>query len=141
LATLSTNCLARWPLGRIFHLPTLMGFALQSFILTRWLPFISKWLSTLALFCITSSALHRRSSGLTHPVSCIPLLLPNGLDWVGTYCSLGFHTSQVFSLHALRKNHLPSFVSLSFFKYKRLTAPIFVNLRDSSSIQSGISLQ
>jgi hypothetical protein len=132
---------ARWPLGSIFQPPTLMGFTLQSFIPARWLQSISRLHSALALFCITSSALHRRFSDLYHPASCIPYLLPDGLDQVGTYCSPGFYTFQVFSPNTPQKKHLPSSVSLSFFQYKSLTAPIPLNLRDSSCIQRSVSLQ
>lgn len=84
-------------LGNLFQLPTLLGFALQSFLPLPWStsPF-RKSLSALALSHKTSGhtlaspkTLYRRSNGLIPQEKLYSLLRPNGLGWVGAYCSLG----------------------------------------------------
>jgi len=89
LATLSTGLAA--PIrGTLFQIPTLMGFALQSFAPSgeskRRFPSL---LSVPALSWKTSRAFHRCSNGFFLPGKPCPFLRPHGLGEVRTSCSLG----------------------------------------------------
>lgn len=89
MATLSTGSAA--PIrGTLFQIPTLLGFALQSFAppgeSKRRFPSL---LSVPALPWKTSWAFHRCSNGFVLSEKPCPFLLPHGLGEVGTSCSLG----------------------------------------------------
>jgi hypothetical protein len=76
-------------LGSLFQPPTLVGFALQSFCLfLSGQVGVSTALFAPALFCITSSATHRRFNDLIPPKKPNPLLLSGGLVRTGIVCSL-----------------------------------------------------
>jgi len=99
LATLSTVS-AALILGNLFQLPTLLGFALQSFApLPRSKNSFRIPLSARTFCYETDSASYRRFSGLLSPEKPCPFLLPNGLGWVGTFCSLELSDLSGFSLH------------------------------------------
>lgn len=89
MATLSTGS-ATSIRGTLFQIPTLVGFALQSFA-----PFgeskrrFPSLLSALALSWVTSRASHRCSSGFILPKKPSPFLHPHGLGEVGSACSPG----------------------------------------------------
>jgi len=99
LATLSTGS-ATSIRGTLFQIPTLVGFALQSFA-----PFgeskrrFPSLLSAPALFWVTSRASHRCSSGFILPKKPSPFLHPHGLGEVGSACSPGLMDLSGLPLH------------------------------------------
>jgi len=94
LATLSVVS-ATSNLGNLFQLPTLLGFALQSFAPSPWSNPSFEELSPLSRFPTKpSQASYRRPSGfLPQKKPCPSYSLAEGLIRPGTYALLGFLTS------------------------------------------------